>query len=56
MHATPLSEKALIPTVGKNKKQNKRKKKKKKKKPTALHLKMHCIGLVFNWTEFQESK
>ena len=56
MHAVALNEKALIPTVpGKNKKQTN----KNTEKPThltALHLKMHHIGFVYNSTEFQESK
>lgn len=50
MHAVALNEKALIPTVPK---------KKNTEIPThltALHLKMHHIGFVYNNTEFQESK
>lgn len=52
MHAIALNEKALIPIVP-------QKEKEKKEKPThltALHLKMHHIGFVYNSTEFQKSK
>lgn len=55
MHAVALNEKALIPTV----KKTKTKTKKNTEKPThltALHLKMHHIGFVYNSTESQESK
>lgn len=57
MHAVALNEKALIPTVNWKMKQNKTKTH--TEKPThltALHLKMHHIGFVYNSTEFQESK
>lgn len=57
MHAVALNEKALIPTVpGKQKKTNKQKNTEKPTHLTALHLKMHHIGFVYNSTEFQESK
>lgn len=52
MHAIALNEKALIPIVPP-------KERKKREKPThltALHLKMHHIGFVYNSTEFQKSK
>lgn len=58
MHAIALNEKALIPIVP-QKKKKKEKEEKKTEKPThltALHLKMHHTGFVYNSTEFQKSK
>lgn len=55
MHAVALNEKALIPTVP-GKKKNKKKTEKPTHLITALHLKMHHIGFVYNSTEFQKSK
>lgn len=59
MHAIALNEKALIPIVPPKKKKRKEKEGKKTEKPThltALHLKMHHTGFVYNSTEFQKSK